>query len=310
MAVMGPREYANKYWEMDVPIIDDDNNFKTYEKVEFNKYRLHMGWLTNPVVFPPGLMDFLSAIDTYAAKLFKQGKPIQLRVKNVWGDNHYISISTMAEFKKLHPRPAAAFSGKGSPEDVQLTLQLAARCGVATKGLQQYCDEKVDTYSRLGLDCNGFVGNYLRYRDSSYKWSDASPKGKITSTTMIRDLLQILGTKPITNVDDMMNSRIFVMGLVDNTGTVINQLDSNGRPGHIVITESVSWGKRAVYPPVPKEYLIPNERYLHYSTLEATPGVGLSPGVYAILNMTKSGVATVFRGNVNSTMRVKIYPMI
>jgi hypothetical protein len=310
MAEMGPSEYARKYWDTEVPIINDDNEILRYEKVEFNKYRLYGGEAAKPPVPPPGKVEFREAAYKYFSKFLVKEKFIRLVVKNVWGGRNEFMVSTLKTFNRIMGRAVQAFSGKGSPEDVQLTLQLAARCGVATKGLQQYCDEKVDTYSRLGLDCNGFVGNYLRYRDSSYKWSDASPKGKITSTTMIRDLLQILGTKPITNVDDMMNSRIFVMGLVDNTGTVINQLDSNGRPGHIVITESVSWGKRAVYPPVPKEYLIPNERYLHYSTLEATPGVGLSPGVYAILNMTKSGVATVFRGNVNSTMRVKIYPMI
>lgn len=318
MAEMGPREYANNYWEMDIPIINDDNNFVKNEKVQFNKYRLHMGWGSNPVVYPPGLMNFLNVIDTYAAKLFRQEKPIFLMVKNVWGENNYIYISTMNEFKKMHPRAAAAFSGKGSPEDVQLTLQLAARCGLAPDGLQKYCDETVDSYARLGLDCNGFVGNYLMYRNSNTKWSLTPPKTKIDSTTMIRDMLTNLGTKLITNVDDMMNHRIFVMGLVDSAGTVINQLDSNGRPGHVVITEPVSWGKRPVYPPVPKEYLIPDARYLHYSTIESTPGVGLSAGVYAILNMTKSGVATVFRGNIAEafpninkyTMNVKIYPMI
>lgn len=307
MAEMGPREYASKYWEMDVPIIDDDNNFVKYEKVEFNKYRLHMGWSANPVVYPPGLMDFLSAIDTYAAKLFKQEKPIQLQVKNVWGDKHYISISTMAMFKKLHPRPAAAFSGKGSPEDVQLTLQLAARCGIATKGLQQYCNEKVDTYARLGLDCNGFVGNYLQYRSDATKWSPDGPKNPIASTG-IKAIVESFGTKPVTKVDEMINSRVFVLGLVDDTGTVINQFSSSGGVGHIVITEAINWGTKAVYPPVPKQYL--NGRYLHYSTIESTPGVGLSAGIYGILNITKYGVATVWRGNVNKQMNVKIYPLL
>jgi hypothetical protein len=310
MAEMGPREYANKYWDMDVAIINDDNDFVRWDKVAFNKYRLHMGWLQNPVVYPPGLMDFLNAIDTYAAKLFKQDKRLDLRVKNVWGETNIYSIATMESFKKLHPRATAAFSGKGSPEDVQLTLQLAARCNVAPEGLQQYCDKKVDTYARLGLDCNGFVGNYLQYRSDKTKWDWGGPKKQNLASTGVKDIVDSLGTKPITKVDDMINSRIFVLGLVDtNTRTVINQFSSSGGVAHIVITEAINWGSKAVYPPVPKQYL--NGRYIHYSTIESTPAVGLSASIYGVLELAGDGVATVWRGRSElGVMNVKIYPMI
>ena len=50
------------------------------------------------------------------------------------------------------------FVGKGTPGDIAGTLRLALRYGLVkpdTASLQKYCD----TY--LGLDCSGFVGNYL-----------------------------------------------------------------------------------------------------------------------------------------------------
>jgi hypothetical protein len=310
MATMGPYEYARKYWEMEVPIINDDNEIVRYEKVDFNKYRLHLGWSQN--IFPPGHKEFVSAVNTYANGLFKKGKRLELRVKTIWGNIHYLSPESYNDlvYQRVLWRSVLAFSGKGSPEDVQLTLQLAARCGVAKKGLQQYCDEKVDTYSRLGLDCNGFVGNYLCYRDSANAWNPFGlkpPTFKIHGETGIRDMVTQLGTQPVKNVDDMFTPRIHVLGMVDSTGTVINQFDSNGGVGHVMITEATCWGKREVWPPIPKEYL--NGRYMWYSGVEATPAVGLSPVMYAILKITNNGVATVWREKVKSLLNVKIYPV-
>jgi hypothetical protein len=190
-------------------------------------------------------------------------------------------------------------------------LQLAARCGLATKGLQQYCDEKVDKYARLGLDCNGFVGNYLCFRDSVNKWNPFDikpPAPKIHGETGIRVMVNRLAPQPVMNVDDMLNPRIHVFGMVDNSGTVIDQYAANGGVGHVMITEAVnSAGKREAFPPVPKEYL--SGRYLWYMGVEATPGVGLSRIAYIILNIAGNGVATVWRGTVNKLINVKIYPV-
>ena len=50
----------------------------------------------------------------------------------------------------------APFWGKGSPEDCQIAAQLAVLMKRTTKErLARYCDQY------MGLDCNGFVGNYL-----------------------------------------------------------------------------------------------------------------------------------------------------
>lgn len=62
-------------------------------------------------------------------------------------------------------RMMAVFSGKGSPEEIQVALHLVAIYGLYDKkkfsgdpvaGIRDYCDKYI------GLDCNGFVGNFAR----------------------------------------------------------------------------------------------------------------------------------------------------
>ena len=74
MATIGPMEYARKYWRLEVPIINDNNEIVRYEKVNFSKYRLHQGWAQN--IFPPGHKEFVSAVNSYANGL--------LNKVNVW----------------------------------------------------------------------------------------------------------------------------------------------------------------------------------------------------------------------------------
>lgn len=69
MSTITPMEYARKYWDLSVPIINDDNQIVSYEKVKFGKYRLYQGW--NPKKEggggpPPGQQEFYSAVNTYA----------------------------------------------------------------------------------------------------------------------------------------------------------------------------------------------------------------------------------------------------
>jgi hypothetical protein len=57
-----------------------------------------------------------------------------------------------------------AFTGKGSPSEVKTALRMAHRYGFITNSAKprrgsKSLDDYTDAYS--GLDCNGFVGNYL-----------------------------------------------------------------------------------------------------------------------------------------------------
>src|SRR5262249_20345097 len=55
------------------------------------------------------------------------------------------------------------FAGKGSPEACQVVLQLVYHWNISTD-LQGYAD------SALGLDCNGFAGNYIWHERSRNPW--------------------------------------------------------------------------------------------------------------------------------------------
>ena len=310
MAMMGPLDYAKKYWEMEVPIFDDDNQIVRYEKVKFEKYRLHQGWGQKPPTEPPGLSEFRNAVLKYARGFFQQKKTLELRVKNIWGTEMFLQFKTEGELQPALVRAVQAFSGKGSPEDVQLTLQLAARCGVTTAtGLQHYCDQTVDNYARLGLDCNGYVGNYLRYKNSATLWShvDAISSSNFINGDMgIGSIVKKLGGVPVQKEEALLTPRMHVLGMVNSAGAVID--GGAGPVGHIMIFEAInSAGKREVYPPLPKQYL--GGKYLWYMGVEATPKVGLARIAYVVLKVAANGVATVWRKEVNSLINVKIYPV-
>jgi hypothetical protein len=319
MATMGPMGYARKYWGLKVPIINDDNEIVRYEDVNFNKYRLFQGWGKKPPVDPPGIQEFRNAVYTYTHGFFKRGKRPDIRVTDIWGGTHILAPESHTDtvYQRMLSRAVLAFIGKGSPEDVQITLQLAARCGVpsAAGGLQRYCDEIVDDYSRLGLDCNGFVGNYLCYKDSSYTWSILhTAKPPIHGDMGIRTMCEKLAPKPVLNVDEMLAPRMFVLAMVDNPN--IGRVIDGGAEGvgHVMITQAHHWGFNDVFAPVPKEYL--GKQYLLYSGVEATPGVGLSDFKYTILkivnngsNKPTEGVATIWRDKVFKQLPVKIYPV-
>lgn len=58
---------------------------------------------------------------------------------------------------------AQAFIGKGTPEIIAQALRLAEALGLVQPivlAMQKYCDDYI------GLDCNGYVGNYLRSEGS------------------------------------------------------------------------------------------------------------------------------------------------
>ena len=67
--------------------------------------------------------------------------------------------STHAWFRENKDRIRTAAMGKGAPRDYELALEWAVRSGkvpsVTQATLQTYCD------NHLGIDCSGFVTNYL-----------------------------------------------------------------------------------------------------------------------------------------------------
>lgn len=125
------------------------------------------------------------------------------------------------------------FAGKGSPEACQAVLQLADAWGLAPD-VQAYAD------SALGLDCNGFVGNYLWHVKNGNPWTnlgagnhDLGPDSPIRTGYFDHYQHRLLD-----HWEALDTGKMYIMMEVGTDGVVIN--GGTGDPnhaGHIVITE-------------------------------------------------------------------------
>jgi hypothetical protein len=124
------------------------------------------------------------------------------------------------------------FAGKGSPEHCQIVLQLALHWGLnkAKKGeLQTYAD------ACMGLDCNGFVGNYLWHVRRGVPWyqlgvanTNHGPDATIDS---------YFGSQFVSDWDKIKTGITYIMGKVDAAGAILKGGGALASAGHIVITE-------------------------------------------------------------------------
>jgi hypothetical protein len=109
-------------------------------------------------------------------------------------------------------------------------LQLADHWKLAPDGLQKYADKS------LGLDCNGFAGNYLWHIRHTHRWSsrgvgnlDLGPDAWISG--------YFDGKRLLPRWEDISPERSYIMGKVDGSGNIIRGGPSSPLDGHIVITE-------------------------------------------------------------------------
>jgi hypothetical protein len=153
--------------------------------------------------------DVTAALDKgwplLAARLKKKSKSRGdtsrvLTVKDPEGKPYY--TEEVEDVTKLY----ACYNGKGSPEAIAQTLRLANVCGLVEgtrDALQRYCDKYI------GLDCNGFVGNYLRACGSDFGPSteplDFAPAGWRRSKLIDvarRDVLSWTDKSHVAIIDD------------------------------------------------------------------------------------------------------------
>jgi hypothetical protein len=125
------------------------------------------------------------------------------------------------------------FYGKGSPEDCQIALQLAVLLGLTTSNhLQNWCD------ANLGLDCNGFVGNYLSRVVLGVEWQ-LDPIHPGPSTDIQRIFRWAAGSDESGALDDLSKvdpDRKYILCKVDPHGNVMPG-GPHSAAGHISITE-------------------------------------------------------------------------
>jgi hypothetical protein len=124
---------------------------------------------------------------------------------------------------------AYCFLGKGAPEHCQMVLQMAEHWGLAANGIQRYADDTI------GLDCNGFVGNYIWFGRDSTPWNEPKYHAAQGPDTNISSFFPQNPTLFVRRWDDLDPSQMYIFGEINGANQIIP--GGGGTTGHIVITE-------------------------------------------------------------------------
>jgi hypothetical protein len=146
-ASMTPREFANKYLELEAflyPLETNDeaespgpgNVAEGWRSLRVARYRL--GASQWPWEFWQDIAGHVSG-------------PLTVTIKTLSDETQEVELTPdQLRFHFHFP-----FVGKGSPEQAQLAIQLVYRFHKAVFTPEQFVEKDF-----IGLDCNGFVGNY------------------------------------------------------------------------------------------------------------------------------------------------------
>lgn len=274
MALMSPVRYAERYWGLDVPFADGP------VRVNVHQYRLR-----DPDVEKDYL---LSAVKEHFQTNQKSDPGWKLRLTVNGEPADFASVAGMTR------RLISPFFGKGSPEDCQIVLQLAVLVRNKTKTeLQDYCDRY------LGLDCNGFVGNFIFRVRKGNGWRVDAPDLAAGPSDTITQIMDNAGGVKVHTEDDLLPNKTFVLAEVDASYRIIPG-GLNADSGHIVITEQGrSMGTEGTY--MPTMNLDGRDAgaigKLAFWGVESTGGLGLVQSWYAISQLRAGGkdVDGVFR---------------
>jgi len=131
------------------------------------------------------------------------------------------------EHIKLHI--AAPFFGKGSPEDCQDAAQLAVLMKrTSNEHLPRYCDK------HMGLDCNGFVGNYMFHVRNGNPWQVIAKDKVDLGPSSSMDQFAAAG-HPVKDLSAINPANLHLFIEVDKALRVIP--GGKAGAGHIVISE-------------------------------------------------------------------------
>ena len=191
------------------------------------------------------------------------------------------------------------FVGKGSPEQVQATIQLLYRYRINVSTIRQFAGE--GTSSFIGLDCNGFVGNYLQRVVQGQDWLHQKNLKDPGPDSYIADIMKS-ATDPVTSLSEIADNRqsIYVLAFCSPQGVIYDHGSGPMGVGHIMISNPGVTG-------VP-----PNE--MRFQVSESTGGIGLTTTEYVIKKELVKGnrlqrigaVFNVFRGSHKYDMTVKM----
>jgi len=203
------------------------------------------------------------------------------------------------------------YVGKGSPEAVQVALQLGAveldgsPAIVKPEDFQSYCD------AWFGLDCNGLVGNYLRHEYEGVAWSDVTANRDANAPdNLITDIFNRFDGTVRNSADEIDFNEFNVLAMVDAGGSIIP--GGAGGFGHIMMSGP---GERADIFDLKAKLGIANEESVPaICVLESTAAVdstdgqsGLARSFYAyVAHSSQKGVFRVHRGLNSSVINVRI----
>jgi hypothetical protein len=297
---MTPLEYAEKYRNLDVFFIPLD------EKNSGDGPILPAGAWKRTRVASYRLGDSAYRerfFDSVKKHIGKEG--LAVMVKTIDGSTDTTVFLTKDEVWQHFRHP---FVGKGTPEQVQLAIQLTYRFYKTSAVFSDL--DKFTAASFLGLDCNGFVGNYIqRGRGASTElWSKPGNYADPGPNSSMSTLMRLPGNQVLAAMDEIkpgtQDSYIFAMcdpssGLItEPKKTKTEEGKEETTHGHIMITEP------GTVEAVGSE--------LKVKVVESTGGRGLVDSEYRILKVTKAkdrakeGIFRVFRGSKGEEMSVKI----
>jgi hypothetical protein len=200
---MTPWEYASRYLPIQVP-----GPMEAYP-INISRYRL---WQSSEP--PAAQQSFYTAVGDYLSANQKKNKAFTL---NLSLDKETVQVASRQEILMSLVRP---FYGKGSPEDCQIVLQLALTCNMTKPELLQDWANK-----HLGLDCNGFVGNYLFHDVMKQSWRvNATDKQPGPSTDISTIFRYASGARDTNALDDLAKievGRLYLIARVNDAGQVI-----------------------------------------------------------------------------------------
>jgi hypothetical protein len=285
---MTPNEYARLYRRIEVPCPDG-------------------------TTVPVNISKYLSSLTRIEAKdrlwgqigaefIRSKSIPVKVFTNGAWVEHTFQSKGEMVQ------HVVGPYCGKASPESVQVILQLILRLDpkkVTKETVQAYCDE------HLGLDCNGFVGNYLRHGKDGRPWTDVQKRGD-RARGPSTDIATMVGTRFVKKPADLKFTDLYVLGMVDKDNRV---LPGGGKgTGHVVavqpftLVDKVSpFGQDKCYTPGFAKDPAKNPSFW---TVESTGGIGLTASWYNVVSVDKAGIFTVYRGCKASKFRVRVAPVL
>jgi hypothetical protein len=221
-SLMTPLDFAKQYMGLQTYFYQPDAGGPP-------RYSLQAGWKTLKVVrYRLGASIWGSTLWQDISK--RMGKSITVRVKTIVGATEDVTLSASEAWSHFR----YPFVGKGSPEQAQIAIQLTYRYHKSANKPEEFVIKDF-----IGLDCNGFVGNYLQRAVRGQGWRPAKNDQDPGPTTLIGDLLGTQGKdNQMTEIKDLKDGETYILGHCTPDGVVLDPSKQNPKSwGHVMITQ-------------------------------------------------------------------------